>query len=56
MAKAIIVPSAVARIVARAPTLMLVTSASHTPGAPQGFSQCLSVGLPTGFQLMLDFV
>ena len=43
-------------IVAMPPTLMLVTSASHTPGAPQGFSQCLSVGLPTGFQLMLDLV
>ena len=53
-ANAIIVPSTVAMIVASTPTLMLVTSASHTPGAPQGFCQCLSVGKPTGFQTMLD--
>ncbi len=54
-AKASSVPRTVATTVARSPICSDFTSDSHTPGAPHGSCQCLSVGLPCGFQTMLDF-
>ena len=53
-AKASMVPSTVATTVAITPTWSEVTSASQTPGAPQGSFQCLSVGPAAEFQTMLD--
>ena len=55
-AKAIIVPRTVATSVAIAPIWIEVASDSHTPGAPHGFCQCLSVGPAAEFHVMFDFV
>ena len=49
------VPRTVATTVARTPIRSETPSDSQTPGAPQGSFQCLSVGLPWGFQTMFDF-
>ena len=55
-ANASIVPMTVAMIVASRPILIEFPRAVQIPGGPQGFSQCLSVGEPSGFQAMFDFV
>ena len=49
-------PRTVATSVAIAPIWIEVTSDSHTPGAPHGFCQCLSVGPAAEFHVMFDFV
>ncbi len=56
MANARSVPSTVAARVAMTPTCSDTTRDSHTPGAPHGSFQCLSVGLPSGFHVMFDFL
>ena len=55
-AKAIIVPRMVATSVDSAPIRRDTPSASHTPWAPHGSAQCLSVGGLEEFHTMFDFL